>query len=209
MMLTPSQAEQHASANTTAGQCVSPTRPHASKPDRARPHRARRYTFTSGAFTCRPDGRSATAASHRLWVARRGLPRRSPLAVADFLLDGFPDVLLPLHAPSRAQTGCATETCCVANERCLAILLNDYNLRCMEGEILGVMSEGAAARAEPQHPQGGSEANGGGGWRWRWGWPWASHPPARADDEGARSTARAAAARPTRSAIAQIAHAPP
>ena len=97
-------------------------------------------------------------------AAAAGLPVRPPtLAVADFFLDGFPDVLLPLRAPD-GWTG-STERGCRAGQRCLTMLMNDDELRCDESGVVGVYN----AAAPPPPPRraasdfGGAAVGAGGG----------------------------------------------
>ena len=72
-----------------------------------------------------------------------GLPARPPtLSVADFFLDGFPDVLLPLHAPDDWQGG-YEHGGCAAGHRCLVLLHNDDGLRCEREDALHVFNAAA------------------------------------------------------------------
>ena len=133
MMLTKPQAAADAAENGTS--CTPPPRPvKLNGLCRANDHASlsfyqRRYYLPAGWRL--GDGGEAEAAA-------AGLPPRPPtLSVADFFLDGYPDVLLPLHAPDEWSPAVPHAAGCEAGRRCLALLHNDESLRC----------EGAAANA--------------------------------------------------------------
>ncbi len=75
-----------------------------------------------------------------------GLPERpATLSIADFFLDGYPEVLLPLVAPLDWEMGYDGRSRfsgrgCKAGERCLALLHNDDRMRCDEGSLLKAYS---------------------------------------------------------------------
>lgn len=71
--------------------------------------------------------------------------RPTTLSIADFFLDGYPDVLLPLRAPYDWEMGRDGQSRfsgrgCEADERCLALLHNDVHLRCEEASELAAYS---------------------------------------------------------------------
>ena len=86
-------------------------------------------------------------------AASAGLPARpTTLSVADFFLDGYPEVLLPLAAPANWLDAPDFQAGCRPGQRCLALLHNDEELRCQEGSDLEVhtAAEGSSTTSGSQ-----------------------------------------------------------
>ena len=140
MMLTPQQAAMMAN-ETARDACAPPPRPiKANGLCVATPFAS--LSFYKRTLELPPGWQVDDGEEAKREAEAAGLPHRPPtLSVADFFLDGFPDVLLPLRAPTDWQSG--GETGCQPGGRCPALLHNDDGLRCEETNILTLFDANA------------------------------------------------------------------